>query len=246
MLNRSVVPARSRVALASAAAAVAVVMALAAPASAHVTVGADDTRQGTQDVLLTFRVPNERTGATTVKVDIKFPARTPLASVEPAAKPGWTITTTTVTYESPITTDDGQITKGIGQITYTAAAAAAGIPEDRFDTFQVLAGPLPKGVDSLSFPTVQTYSNGQVSSWIEPTAPGSEPEHPAPVLHLSPASADSATAGGAGVAASSPAPGPPASADEVATARTLGLIGVVTGAVALLLGGFALGRARRR
>jgi uncharacterized protein YcnI len=223
---------------------------VAGPASAHVTVGTDEARQGASDAVLTFRVPSERSGTSTVKVQISFPRRTPLASVTPEPKAGWTVTTKTVTFEQPITTDDGDFTKGIGEVTYTATTPAAAIPEDRFEAFQVLVGPIPKGVDTLSFPTVQTYANGMVSSWVEPSPPGSEPQHPAPVLRLLPA-ADGAAGGdgapsvsGAALAGSQGSDTAADAASTARTARTFGIVGTVVGVLGLLAGGFALWRAR--
>ena len=47
-------------------------------------------------------------------------------------------------------------------------------------------GPFPKGAGSLSLPATQTYSDGTVVKWDQPTpAGGKEPEHPAPTLKLS-------------------------------------------------------------
>ena len=53
----------------------------------------------------------------------------------------------------------------------------------------VFGGPLPKNVNQLVFKASQTYSDGDVVQWIEPTVKGgAEPEHPAPVLKLGKAS----------------------------------------------------------
>lgn len=254
--RRTAAARRGRTLVAAVALLVALGAVLALPASAHVTVGSDEVHQGASDALLTFRVPNERSGTTTVKVTVTFPGRTPLASVTPQAKPGWTVTTRTVTFARPISTDDGDVTKGIGEITWTASVPAAAVQPDRFDTFQVLAGPLPKGVDTLAFPTVQTYANGQTSAWVEPAPPGSEPEHPAPVLHLLPAGDSSspsatgpATAAdtGPGVSARSPRTDTAGgtTADTARTARTLGVAGLAVGVVGLAVGGLALFRGRR-
>jgi uncharacterized protein YcnI len=171
---------------------------IAGPASAHVTIGADDNHQGAPDAVLTFRVPNEEDSASTVKVQISFPVKDPIASVKPASKPGWTVTTKTVTFAQPITTDDGTLTSGVGQVTWTAASTAQGTPPGGFDAFSVLVGPLPEKATSLAFPTVQTYSDGTSVGWVEPTVEGGdEPEHPAPVLALA--------TGGGGVVAPEPA-----------------------------------------
>lgn len=229
------------------------VLAGAGAASAHVSVDAGGARQGSTDAVLTFRVPNERAGATTVEVNIKLPSRTPVGSVKPAPKAGWTVTTTRVTYEVPITTVDGTISEGVGQVVYKATSAANGIPEGGFDTFQLLVGPLPTGVATLPFPTVQKYSNGQVSSWIEPSIAGTEPSHPAPLLTLppaEPAAAPAVPAAGPASPVGSPVPagtalGEVPTEDDVRTARLLGILGVVTGSLGLLAAGIAIGRVRR-
>src|SRR5690242_3830119 len=98
----------ARVTAGAAIAALAVV-GLATAAAAHVTVHADDPHQGASDAVLTFRVPDEDATASTVKLAISFPKQTPLASVRPAAKPGWTFTTTRTAFNPPIKTDDGTI-----------------------------------------------------------------------------------------------------------------------------------------
>ena len=264
----------SRPARVLAAAGVAVVglVLVAGPASAHVTVGADDNHQGASDSVLTFRVPNEEDAATTVKVVVTFPTKDPLPSVKPGPKPGWTVTTKTVTFATPIKTDDGTLTSGVGQVTWTAKSAADGIPVGGFDSFTVLVGPLPDQATELAFPTTQTYSDGKTVAWIEPTpAGGTAPEHPAPVLALAPAAAGSdagtsasptasADAGAAGAsaaatpAASAAADAPAVSAastgefaskSDVSTGRTLGLVGLVLGALGLLVGGAAFARSGR-
>jgi uncharacterized protein YcnI len=241
-------PGRARVRLGAAGLLAAGIVALGAgQASAHVSVDAGGAGQGADDVLLTFRVPNERTGASTVIVDIKFPSRTPIGSVKPEAKPGWTVTTTRTTLATPIKTVDGEITKGVTQVAFKAQSPATGIQEDTFETFRMLVGPLPTGTSTLAFPTVQTYSNGQVSSWIEPAIAGAEPAHPAPVLALGPPSADRGSAAGGVTAPGASEPsGTVPTREQVRTATFVGAVGVVTGAVGLIVAGVAVGRTRRR
>ncbi len=244
--------------------ALAAIAVTAGPAAAHVTVGADDATRGAADTVLTFRVPNEDDAATTVKVQITFPTKNPIASVKPETVPGWTATTTSVTFDPPIKTDDGDIKEGVGSITYTATAGGIGVGQ--FVSFRVLVGPLPD-TKSLVFPTVQTYSTGNSVSWIEPIVdPASLPEHPAPVLELGAAavtadsspsaaapSASASPSAGAGVGAPSvgaaAAPVDPASyatRDDVSTGRTMGLLGLVAGLLGLGLGGASLARRRPR
>ena len=160
---RTVIKPMSRRFGAAAAAATVALIALAGSASAHVTVSADDSTKSAPDSILTFRVPNEQEAATTTKVAIKFPTQDPIASVMPAAVPGWVVTTTPVKFNPPIKTDDGTITDGVGQVVYTAAPGNKGIPIGGFAAFQILVGPLPD-TDQVAFPVIQTYSNGQVSS----------------------------------------------------------------------------------
>jgi uncharacterized protein YcnI len=231
--------------------AVAAVVGAASTASAHVTVGADDARQGASDTLLTFRVPDEDATASTVKVLISFPKQTPVGQVKPAPKPGWTVQTTKTTYDPPVKTDDGEITQGVSQVVFTASSAAAAIPPGSFDTFQVLVGPLPQKVTSLAFPTVQTYSTGRSVAWIQPvTGAGDEPEAPAPVLQLLPAAAGAGSAGAAdlGAEAAGEAGAAPAtaSADDVSSARGLALGGLVVGLLGLLAGGAGVALALRK
>jgi uncharacterized protein YcnI len=217
----------------------------AAPASAHVSVDAGGAGQGADDVVLTFRVPNERSEASTVVVDIKFPTRTPIGSVKPEAKPGWTVTTKRERLATPITTPDGDITQGVTEVIYKATSPATGIQADTFESFRMLVGPMPTGVSTVAFPTVQTYSNGQVSSWIEPTVAGSEPAHPAPILTLGPAEAAAAPGGVAAAGGAAP-PEEAASREQVRNAQFVAVVGVVTGSLGLLGAGIAIGRSRRQ
>jgi uncharacterized protein YcnI len=250
-------PRRTMVATAAATAVTGLVaLALAAPAAAHVTVGADDAHRGAADSVLTFRVPNEEASATTVKVTIAFPTKSPIPSVKPAPKPGWTVATTTSKFNPPIKTDDGTITDGVSQIVYTAKTPADGVPVGGFDTFQVLVGPLPDKATSLAFPTVQGYSDGKSVSWIEPiTDPANEPEHPAPTLELLAAGAETASpAATTDTAASvSASPGTDAAAapeakaptrGDVDTARNLGIAGILVGVLGLAAGAFGVVRSR--
>jgi uncharacterized protein YcnI len=167
-------------------------------ASAHVTVNPDTAVAGSYPKL-TFRVPNESAKASTVKVTVKFPMDHPFASVLLEKEPGWTATVTTTKLSTPISDDDNaSITQAVSSITWTADADGK-IALGEFAEFDVSVGPVPK-VASLSFDTTQSYDDGTVVHWNEPTpASGVEPENPAPVLTISPAAASTTTssAGGA-------------------------------------------------
>lgn len=243
--NRSV-----RRAVATAAGVLVVTAAVAGPAAAHVTVSADDPSPGAPDTVLTFRVPNEEDAATTVKVQIKLPVKTPIASVKPQTPPGWTVSTTPVTFDPPITTDDGTITEGVGSVTFTADKGTEGVPVGGFQAFTLLVGPLPEDVGSLAFPTVQTYSDGSVSSWVDPVVEGQdEPENAVPTLTLraaggTPASAQPAPPASAGGAPA--ASGSAGSTGSTGSSSGLGIAGLVLGAVGAVLGGLAFARSGRR
>src|SRR5579859_3366521 len=161
------------------------VLAVSVPAWAHVTVSAPGAARGGTDQIITFRVPNESATAATTELQVKFPTNTPIASVLPQPNPGWTVTVTSVKLAKPIHTDDGDIPEAVSEITWKADSTTAGIPVGQFDQFVVIAGLLPDA-PSLTFPAIQTYSDGTVVKWIEIAAPGSssQPDHPAPVLAL--------------------------------------------------------------
>jgi uncharacterized protein YcnI len=172
----------ARLAVVVVAAATAVV-ASAGLASAHVTVSSPDASAGGYGKV-TFRVPNESDAASTVKIRIQMPTDTPLASLRTQPVPGWTAVTTTTRLDPPVTDDDGnEITEAVSVVEFTADAGN-GIGPGEFQEFSLAGGPFPDA-DSLTFPVVQTYSDGTESAWIEPTVDGqAEPEHPAPVLSL--------------------------------------------------------------
>jgi uncharacterized protein len=51
--------------------------------------------------------------------------------------------------------------------------------------FPITLGDFPKDTETVDFKALQTYDDGTVVRWIEPTpASGEEPEHPAPVLYV--------------------------------------------------------------
>ena len=173
----------SRVAVV-AATAVAVIVGSAGLASAHVTVSSPDARAGGYGKV-TFRVPNESDTASTVKIRIQLPTASPLASVSTLPVPGWTVTTTKAPLNPPVKDDDGNAISEAVSVVEFDADAGGGIAPGQFQEFSLSGGPFPKAA-TLTFPVVQTYSDGSETAWIEPTVEGqAEPEHPAPVLKLS-------------------------------------------------------------
>ena len=214
----------------------------ALPALAHVTVSSPGATQGGFGVL-TFRMPNETDNANATELKVQLPADQPLASVSVKPQPGWSYTVTRAKLSQPITDDDGnQVTDYPSVVDWKATAG--GIRPGEYNEFQLSVGPLPKA-DSMTFKAIQTYSNGQVVSWIEEPATGSnqEPEHPAPTLKLASASDTGATAPTTNTAAPASTSGDEAGNGSVTGAYVVGGIGLVAGLAAL---GVAVSGRRRR
>ncbi len=153
-------------------------------AGAHVVVQPGSLPKGASDVLVSFSAPNESTnGSNFTQLEVDLPLDHPLLSAYPQAMSGWTATVTTTKLTKPVTTDDGTITQAVSKIVWTATGD--GVPPSQFGLFTVLAGHLPADTSSLQLKAIQTYSDGTVVSWIEPTVKGSPaPEHPIPILKL--------------------------------------------------------------
>ena len=167
----------------------------ATPAAAHVTVNSSNATQG-GFAKLTFRVPNEKATASTVKLEVVIPTDQPIANMSVKPVPGWTAAMERVKFETPISNGDGEVTEAVSKITWTASPSSAVRPGE-FQEFDVSAGPLPE-VDELVFKALQTYSDGEIVRWIEEPTAGQEAEHPAPVLRLAKKAADASTGGGGG------------------------------------------------
>jgi len=217
--------------------AAALVIAGAIPAWAHVTIAPDAADKGASDVEIAFRVPNEEATNTT-KVQIAFPTDTPLLGVLAQPVPGWTAKVTTIKLTTPIQTDDGPVTDAVSEVDWTANTTADGIPPTEYQRFQVIVGSLPKNTDTLTFKALQTYADKTVVRWIET---GANADHPAPVLTLSQPGATATPT----TSAATPATTPTATAStvkksDVDSARTIGIVGIVVGALGLLLAGAAL------
>jgi periplasmic copper chaperone A len=192
----------------------------AGAAQAHVTVNPTTALPGSFQEL-TFQAPNESADARFVKLVVHLPNAQPLASLNPRALQGWTISTAKARLPKPITTDDGTATEYTSEITWTAAADG-GIPPEQYQDFVISAGPFPaKG--TMVFTVDQFYSDGTVVHWDQPSPAGKpEPEHPAPVLTLS---------------------DPARSSTSDGLARGLGAAGLAVGVIGL---GSAVFIARRR
>lgn len=234
----------------------------ALPASAHVSVNPNTATQG-GFATLTFKVPNERDDASTMKLEVEFPADQPVASVSYQSKPGWDIEVTRAALDTPLEVHGEEVTERVAKVTWTAEEESAQIAPGQFDTFPVSVGPLPTA-DQMVFKALQTYTGGEIVRWIEEAAAGAEePERPAPVLKLTPEGAAAAPAAAAAdtakideakaaadeaktvalearTAASAEDDGP--SSGQVNAAIGLAIAGIVLALIAGGIGGMALGR----
>ena len=159
-----------------------VLVGVADSASAHVGVSSPDAKPGGYAKLV-FRVPSESDTASTTKLVVTLPKDHPFVSVGAQVKGGWKVVKTKEKLASPVKIGDVTLTEAITTVSWTAEAG--GVPPNDFDEFALSVGKIPEGVDSLDFPAVQTYSDGEVVRWEQVAKDAADkPEHPAPSLKL--------------------------------------------------------------
>ena len=169
----------------------AALLALPGIAQAHVTVQPGSAEGGGFSVV-SFRVPNERDNASTTQLRVTLPQDQPIGSVQTTPVPGWRISTATRQLDQPLEMFGEQLDTVISEVTWTATGG--GIRPGQFQDFDLSLGQLPKS-GKLVFNTLQTYSSGEKVNWNQVSAdPSVEPEHPAPVLTITPAAADGGAA----------------------------------------------------
>lgn len=219
----------------------------AAAASAHVNVDPASTSEGGFSQL-TFRVPSESETAKTSKITVTLPTDTPFTSVSVKPMDGWKAEIKEATLPKPVEVDGATITKAAASVTWTADAAHQ-IGRHEYQTFSISVGRLPKAGTTVMLPAAQTYTDGTVVNWDEPTVEGqAEPGHPAPSFVTT---APAGEHGAHGAAAETPAAGAtaeatPASATSPATGdSTLGWAGLTAGLLGLAAGVTALVRTRK-
>jgi len=213
-----------RLTLAAALGLVAAVAVTAAPAWAHVQVSADKAQAGATNVTVSFNGEAESTTAGIKSEQVFLPDGITANQVHQGKlPPGWTFTT--------------------APDSFTVAGPALPIGTDA--QWSVVIDKLPANATQLVFKTIETYGNGEVDRWITEQQPGQpEPEHPAPVLTLTPAGAG--TAGGTTGAADGSSAAPAASGGgSDTTALALGAAGLAAGLLGLAAGGTVWLRGRR-
>ncbi|WP_460070747.1 DUF1775 domain-containing protein [Streptomyces sp. YKOK-I1] len=163
-------------------------LALAGPAFAHAEVEADTAQALAENVTLSFVSEAESAEAGFTEMRVVLPEGIAPGDVTLVDAPkGWTFKATS----------DG----------YTVGGPKLAVGTDA--EYQVKVRQLPDEKE-LAFKTVETYSDGEISRWIELPGGGAEPEQPAPVLKLKAAAAG----------ATPVSPSPTSSASPSVTAST--------------------------
>jgi len=227
---------RSRGALAG----VVLAVALLAPgaAQAHISVHPNTVPAGAY-ATLDVRVPGEQAGAHVTKVDTLLPSG--FTSVDYQNVPGWSVRVLQTRLSRPIQTPDGPVNQEVSQIIWTWTG-----PLGRVDNGQFIDFPLSVAIPSnaagrtLSFKTLQYYSNGQIVRWIESSL--TDP-NPAPTINVTARGGVIEDVAGA---EAGPAPGQTgASGSTGGASQGLAIAALIVGALGLAAGLAAIVLTRR-
>ncbi|HMD52084.1 MAG TPA: YcnI family protein [Solirubrobacteraceae bacterium] len=199
---------------------------------------------------LDVRVPGEQEGAHVTKVDVLFPAG--FTGVDYENVPGWTTKIIETKLPTPIQEDGETIDTEVSQIVWSWVGPLGRVNNGQFINFPLsLAIPANAAGKALEFRTVQTYSNGAVVHWIEPSLTA---EHPSPRINVTAKggvveevagneAGPAAGQTGAGQSTSTPAS---TTTPSGGASRGLGITALILGALGLIVGLLALVTARRR
>ncbi|WP_441248707.1 DUF1775 domain-containing protein [Kitasatospora sp. McL0602] len=169
---------------------------LAGPASAHVEVEPGSAQALATDVVVGFNAEGESDTAGISKLQVVLPTGLTPADVTLAeGAAGWQLTATADGY------------------TVTGPALAPGKSAD----YKIKIRRLPDAKE-LAFKTLVSYTDGHVDRWIELPQGGAEPEHPAPVLKLTPAAAPTASSTPSASTSPSAAPSTPSATPSTTSA----------------------------
>jgi uncharacterized protein YcnI len=224
--------------------------AIASIAGAHVTANPGEAAPG-GFAKISFRVPNERPDSATIRLELKMPEDHPIGSVSVRPVPGWDVDVQPRTLDEPIEVFGEEQSEVVDTITWSGGEIAPG----QFEEFDVSMGPLPEDAESLLFPTIQVYDNGEEVAWIEETPEGGEePEHPAPMVVLTGAPEDDHSeeegeeegtgdgeedggeeGGGEVASAGATTDALNALSDDVDQAKQFGLAGIAVGVVGVIM-----------
>jgi periplasmic copper chaperone A len=189
-------------------------VAFPAAAGAHVTLNPREWEAG-GFARFDVRVPNERPNANTTEVTVQFPDGLTFVSFQP--KSGWKRTVKMETLAEPIEVFGEEVTEQVASVTWSGGVIKPG----EFDEFGVSFRVPETPGESLLFPSIQTYSNGEIVRWIDPDP---EAETPAPQVEVlePPAEEESAAAGATTEETTTEAAAAEASGDETAAVPAVG------------------------
>ncbi len=175
-----------RVRVAIVAAVVVAVGLVASPAWAHVDVSADKPQVGATNVTVTFTSEAESGSAGIMSEQVTLPAGITPDQVRLATGPvGWVLSPEANGFK----------------------VGGPALPVGTDATFSVVIAQLPATATELVFKVIEIYSDGTIVRWIDETQAGQpEPDHPAPVLPLAPASPGAAPTAIAPTPTTVPAP----------------------------------------
>jgi uncharacterized protein len=168
---------RPRTALAG----VVLAVALVAPAAAraHISVHPNTVPAGAF-ATLDVRMPGEQEGAHVTKLDLLLPSG--FTSVDYQNVPGWNVSEVQTKLTKPIQTDNGPVNQEVSQIVWTWTGPLGRVDNGQFIDFPLsVAIPGDAAGKTLKFKAVQSYSNGQVVRWIEPSL---DDPNPAPTINV--------------------------------------------------------------
>jgi uncharacterized protein len=150
-----------------------------AVAGAHISLHPNTTPAGAF-ATLDVRVPGEQEGAHVTKVDMLLPPG--FTSVAYANVPGWSVSVLHQKVTPPIQTAEGPVSEQVSQVIWSWSGPLGVVENNQFIEFP-LSVAIPAGLagQALQFKTLQSYSNGQIVRWIEPSLSA---EHPAPRINV--------------------------------------------------------------
>jgi uncharacterized protein YcnI len=154
-------------------------LALPAAAAAHISLHPNEIPAGAF-VTVDVRVPGEQPGAYAYKVVMQMPPG--FTEVDVESIPGWSATETITTLAKPLRTPDGPVDQVVSRITWTGDRSTLGrLPNGYFVQFPIdMTMPSNLAGRSLTFKTVEYYSNGQNAYWIGPPSA----TYPAPTINV--------------------------------------------------------------
>lgn len=213
------------------AAAVVATLVVAPAAAAHVTLNPSEWEAG-GFARFAVRVPTERDNASTTRITLKFPEQILEARFQPVE--GWKRTVKMVQLDEPIDVEGEEVTERIDTVTWSGGRVRPG----EFQEFGVsFRTPEEAGTD-LAFPTVQTYSNGEVVRWIGPP----DADEPAPVVAITEPAEEE---GEAAAPAATPAQDAGNTGGEEESSDTLSIVALIAGLAGLAAGLAAIFMRRR-